>query len=70
MVTLKILGTKSLEVEIELILLPNIVEPFVGQILRGCGAGSSWENKDKWGVMWLQQAESISQEEGDITNKT
>ena len=27
------------------------------------------ENKDEWGVMWLQQAESISQEEGDIPDK-
>ena len=70
MVTLKIPGTKSLEVKIESILLPNIVEPFAGQILRECGTGSSWENKDKWGVMWLQQVEFISQEEGDITNKT
>ena len=24
------------------------------------------KNKDDWGVMWLQQAESISQEEWDI----
>ena len=40
------------------------------RILRGCGAGSSWQNKDEWGVTWLQQAESISQEEGDIPDKT
>ena len=34
------------------------------------GVGSSWENKDKWGVMWLPQVESISQEEWDILNWT
>ena len=46
------------------------MEPLAMWILRGCGAGSSWENKDGWGVMWLQQAESISQEEGDIPDET
>ena len=55
-----------LEVETEPILWPDIVEPFAVWILRRCGAGLSSENKDEWGVMWLQQAESISQEEGDI----
>ena len=45
------------------------MEPFAMQILRECGAGLSSENKDEWGVMWLQQAESISQEVGDIPNK-
>ena len=39
------------------------------QILKGCGAGLRSENKDKWGVMWLQQAESINQEVGDIPDK-
>ena len=68
--TLKTLGTERLEVETEPILWPNIVEQLAVWILRGCGAGSSWENKDKWGVMWFQQAESISQEEGDIPDET
>ena len=45
------------------------MEPFTVQKLRGCGAGLSLENKDKWGVMWLQQAESISQEVWDILDK-
>ena len=61
---------KRLEVKTEHILWPNIVEPLALQILRGCGAGLSLENKDEWGVMWLQQVESISQEEGDIPDKT
>ena len=39
--TLKTLGTKRLEVEIEPILWPNIVEPFAMRILKGCAAGSS-----------------------------
>ena len=43
---------------------------FAVQILRGYGADLSWENKDEWGVMWLQQASFISQEEADIPNKT
>ena len=59
-----------MEVKIEPILWPNIGEPFAVRILRGCGADSSWENKDEWDVMWLQQVEFISQEEGDISNKT
>ena len=33
------------------------------------GAGLSSENKDKWDVIWLQQAESISQEKGDMPDK-
>ena len=45
------------------------MEPFAVRILRGCGAGLTSENKDEWGVMWLQQEESISQEEGDIPDK-
>ena len=57
---LKTLGTKRLEVEIEPILWLNIMEPLAVQILREYGVGLSWENKDKWGVMWLQQAEPIS----------
>ena len=68
--TLKTLGTERLEVEIKPILWPNIMEPLAVQILRECGADSSWENKDEWSVMWLQQAESISQEEGDIPDET
>ena len=59
-----------MEVKIEPILWQNIVEPFAVRILRGCGADSSWENKEEWGVMWLQQTKFISQEEGDIPNKT
>ena len=59
-----------MEVKTEPILWPNIVEPFAVQILKWCGAGLSSENKDEWGVMWLQQVESISQEEGDIPDKT
>ena len=58
-----------MEVETEPILWPDIVEPFTVWILRGCGAGLSLENKDKWGVMWLQQAESISQKVWDIPDK-
>ena len=58
-----------MEVEIEPILWPDIVEPFAVRILRGCGTGLSSENEDEWDVMWLQQAESISQEEGDILDK-
>ena len=46
------------------------MEPFTVQILRRCVAGLSWENKEMRGVMWLQQAKSISQEEGDIPDKT
>ena len=53
----------------EPILWLDIVEPFVVWILRGCGVGLSSKNKDEWGVIWLQQAESISQEEGDILDK-
>ena len=68
--TLKTLGTERLEVKIELILWPNIVESLAMRILWGCDADSSWENKDEWGVMWLQQTESISQEEGDIPDET
>ena len=67
---LKTQGIERLEVEKKPILWPNIVELFSVQILRGCDAGSSWENKDEWDVMWLQQAKSISQEEGDIPDKT
>ena len=50
--------------------MTKIVEPFAMRILRGCGAGLSSENKDEWSVMWLQQAESISQEVGDIPDKS
>ena len=57
---LKTLGTERLEVEIEPILWPNIMESLAVQILREYGVGLSWENKDEWGVMWLQQAEPIS----------
>ena len=46
-----------------------MVEPSAIWILRGCGAGSSLENNDKWDVMWLQQAESKSQE-WDLPGKT
>ena len=67
--TLKTPGTERLEVETEPILWLDIVEPFAIQILRGCEAGLSSENKDEWGVMWLQQAKSISQEKGDIPDK-
>ena len=67
--TFKTLGIETLEVETKPILWPDIVEPFDVRILRRCGAGLSLENKDEWGVMWLQQAESISQEEGDILDK-
>ena len=56
--TLNTLGTERLEVMVEPIFWPNIVEPFVVWILRGCGA------------MWLQEAKSISQEEGDLPDKT
>ena len=59
-----------MEVETEPILRLDIVEPFAVRILKGCDAGLSSENKDEWDVMWLQQAESISQEEGDIPDKT
>ena len=58
-----------MEVETEPILWPDIVEPFAVWILRGCGAGLSSKNKDEWGVMWLQQEKSISQEKGDIPDK-
>ena len=51
---------ERLEVEIEPILWPNIMEPLAVQILREYGVGLSWENKDEWGVMWLQQVEPIS----------
>ena len=57
---LKTPGTERLEVETKPILWPDIVEPFAVRILKGCGASLSSENKDEWGVMWLQQAESIS----------
>ena len=67
--TLKTLGTERLEVKMEHILWLDIVEPFAVRILRRCGACLSSENKDEWGVMWLQQAESISQEVGDIPDK-
>ena len=65
----KIPGTERLKVETEPILWLDIVELFVVRLLRRCGAGLSSENKDEWGVMWLQQAESISQEKGDIPDK-
>ena len=68
--TLKTLVTSRLEVKTEPILWPDIVKSFVVRILKGCGAGLRSENKDEWGVMWLQQAESISQEVGDIPDKT
>ena len=58
-----------MEVETEPILWPDIVEPFAVWILWGCGAGLSSKNKDEWGVMWLQQEKSISQEKGDIPDK-
>ena len=58
-----------MEDEIEPILWSDIVEPFAVQILRGYGTGLSSENKDEWGVMWLQQAESINQKVGDIPDK-
>ena len=58
-----------LEVKIEPILWPDIMEPFAVRILKGCGADWSSENKDEWGVMWLQQAESIGQEVGDLPDK-
>ena len=67
--TLKTLRTERLEVETELILWPNIAELFAVRILRGCGTGLSSKNKDEWGIMWLQQAKFINQEEGDIPNK-
>ena len=38
-------------------------------MLKGCGAGLSLENKDEWGVIWLQQAESKSQV-WDLLGKT
>ena len=46
------------------------MKPFSVRILRGCGTSLGSENKDEWGVMWLQQAKSISQEEGDILDNT
>ena len=55
------LGTKRLEVETKPRLFPCIVEPSAIWIFRGCGTGSSLENKKEWGVMWLQEAESKSQ---------
>ena len=67
--TLKTPETERLEVKTEPILWHDIVELFVVWILRGCGAGLISEKKDEWGVMWLQQAESINQEIGDIPNK-
>ena len=42
--TLKTPRTERLEVEMEPILWPDIVEPFAVQILRGCCAGLSSEN--------------------------
>ena len=51
--TLKNLGIERLEVKIEPILWPNIMEPLTMQILRECGAGARWENKNEWDVMWL-----------------
>ena len=45
------------------------MEPLAVQILRECGAGLSWENKDESDVMCMQQAESISQEEGNIPDE-
>ena len=53
----------------EPILWPDIVEPFAVRIIRGCGAGLRSENKNEWGVIWLQQVESITQEVGDIPDK-
>ena len=53
----------------EPILWSDIVEPFSVRILRECGVCLRSENKDEWGVMWLQQVESISQEVGDILDK-
>ena len=50
-------------------LLPSLVESSAIWILKGCGAVSSLENKDKWGVMWLQQAKLKSQE-WDLLGKT
>ena len=67
--TLKTPRTERLEVKTEPILWLDIVEPFAMRILRGYGVGLSSKNKDEWGVMWLQQAESISQEEGDMLDK-
>ena len=68
--TLKTLGTERLEVETKPILWPDIVESFAVRILRGCGAGLNSKNKDECDVMWLQQAKSIRQKEGDIPDKT
>ena len=42
-------------------LFPCMVEPSAIWIFRGCGARSILENKDEWGVMWLQQVESKGQ---------
>ena len=58
-----------MKVEIEPILWLDIVEPFAVGIIRECSASLSLENKDKWGAKWLQQAESISQDEWDIPDK-
>ena len=58
-----------MKVEMESILWPNVVKPFAVRILKGCGASLRSENKNKWGVMWLKQAKSISQEVGDIPDK-
>ena len=41
------LGTKMLEIETKPKLLSCMVEPSAIRILRGCGAGSSLENKDE-----------------------
>ena len=49
--------------------MPCMVKPSVIWILRGCGVGLSLENKNKWGIMWLKQAESKSQE-WDLLGKT
>ena len=46
-----------------------MVEPLAIWILKGCGVGLSLENKDEWGVIWLQQAESKSQM-WDLPGKT
>ena len=58
-----------LEVEMEPMWWPDIVETFFVRILRECGASLNLKNKDEWGVMWLQQAKSINQEEWDILDK-
>ena len=59
--TWKTPGIERLEVETKPSLFPCMVEPSAIWIFLGCGAGSSLENKEEWGVMWLQQAESKSQ---------